>query len=208
MYICIYVTSLRFLIQVIGYIVAASQCSLLRLIMNKSRVPDVLKRNRDCWDEWPPPKSRPWTRPAVPNSLRKKVNVSSRRKWRAKAGREHFFRLSKKLSKVLRHTAVEEGFDMHKDGCIAVHDLLAHLSFKAFTEEDILVCIENNAKDRFELIVEGNTSWVRARQGHNQEVAERIDEDSLHTRITLDTAPRIAIHGTFSTLLEKIAEKD
>ena len=88
---------------------------------------------------------------------------------------------------------------MHKDGCIAVHDLLAHWRFKDFTEEDILVCIQNNPKDRFELIVEGNTSRVRARQGHNQEVAERIDEDSLHTRITLDTAPRIAIHGTFST---------
>ena len=97
---------------------------------------------------------------------------------------------------------------MRKDGCIAVHDLLAHWSFKAFTEEDILVCIQNNPKDRFELIVEGNTSWVRARQGHNQEVAERIDEDSLHTRIALDTAPRIAIHGTRSIVLNKIRQEE
>jgi 2'-phosphotransferase len=134
----------------------------------------------------------------VPNSLRKKVNVAC---W------GHSVQLSKKLSRVLRHTAVEEGFIMRKDGCIAVHDLLAHLTFKAFTEEDILVCIENNAKDRFELIVEGNTSWVRARQGHNQEVAERIDENSLRTRITLDTAPRTAIHGTSQLCSPRRIEK-
>ena len=48
---------------------------------------------------------------------------------------------------------------------------------------------------------------MRARQGHNQDVSERVDEDNLHTRITLDTAPRIAIHGTLSTLLNKIRQE-
>ena len=140
--------------------------------MNKTSVPVDLKRSRHCWDEWRPSKKRALNTTSSAEQ-QAKVGVSTRkgeclqqakvayihcprssnrtvdrRRWRAKAWQEHFSWLSKKLSKVLRHTAVEEGFDMRKDGCIAVHDLLAHWSFKAFTEEGILVCIQNIPRDR------------------------------------------------------------
>jgi len=137
------------------------------------------------------------------------MEKADRQRWPAIEWKARFRLLAKKLSATLRHTGVKEGFELRRDGCIAVRDLIANHRYKQFTEEDILTCVSpgHNKKERFELRVDGGTSWVRARQGHSKEVAEKIDEHELTTPITLETAPRIAIHGTFSSLLAPIRKE-
>lgn len=59
--------------------------------------------------------------------------------------------LSKLLSKVLRHRALEFGFKLTPDGYVPVQDLLKHKSFAKYTVEDILRTVDNNEKQRFQL---------------------------------------------------------
>jgi RNA:NAD 2'-phosphotransferase (TPT1/KptA family) len=59
--------------------------------------------------------------------------------------------LSKKLSYVLRHGAVKEGFMIDTAGFISVNELLAAQKFKNHSLEQIKYVVENNDKKRFEM---------------------------------------------------------
>ena len=60
-------------------------------------------------------------------------------------------RLSKLLSKVLRHRADEYGIEISLDGYARVTDLLAHRDFRRCSIDDIIRVVDTNYKKRFEL---------------------------------------------------------
>ncbi|KAF4706790.1 hypothetical protein FOZ63_030483, partial [Perkinsus olseni] len=59
--------------------------------------------------------------------------------------------ISRLLSKVLRHKAVDMGISIDKAGYVRVQDLLAHPRFKSLraTQDDIKECVATNAKQRY-----------------------------------------------------------
>ena len=64
---------------------------------------------------------------------------------------ENAERLSRLLSKVLRHKAEEYGIAIQADGFVKVSDLLAHRDFRWFSLEDVVQVVNTNDKKRFEL---------------------------------------------------------
>ena len=59
--------------------------------------------------------------------------------------------LSKKLSYLLRHGAVKDGFNVDNAGFILVNDILAHQHYESHNLEQIKFVVDNNDKKRFEL---------------------------------------------------------
>ena len=80
-------------------------------------------------------------------------------------------RASMLLSKVLRHSAIEEGLDMNKAAFVFVEDLLKMSKFKkmGINVEDLHMIVEENEKNRFQLRQCPYTQkeMIRARQGHS-----------------------------------------
>ena len=64
---------------------------------------------------------------------------------------DYTVRLSRLLSKILRHKAEEYGIAIQSDGFVSVSELLAHKDFRRFSLEDIFHVVETNDKKRFEL---------------------------------------------------------
>ncbi|XP_041467596.1 tRNA 2'-phosphotransferase 1-like [Lytechinus variegatus] len=103
-------------------------------------------------------------------------------------------RLSKRLSLVLRHKAVEWGFKIYPGGYVLVKDLLAHKMFQGYTEADIRRVVASNEKQRFSLKTHEETGdlMICANQGHSFEVPEPELEP-----ITYASRYPTVIHGTF-----------
>jgi 2'-phosphotransferase len=60
--------------------------------------------------------------------------------------------ISKCLSFILRHGATKEGINITTDGFVLVSDILAwnKIKSKKVTMEELVHCVENNDKKRFE----------------------------------------------------------
>lgn len=113
-----------------------------------------------------------------------------------------FTTLSKALSTLLRHKAVTDGVTITSDGWVAVSDALGWVSkrHRGFTEEDVAQMVAGNDKQRFSLRTrdDGRTE-IRANQGHSMpEIAVDM------TELTLETAPPLALHGTYQRSWEPI----
>jgi len=106
--------------------------------------------------------------------------------------------VSKSLSWLLRHGAIEAGVAMDREGYVAVSEVLGLKQFKMVTLGDLLFVVENNSRKRFELNGEGAALRVRASQGHSKQVADRIDHATLLTLITPDRVPSACVHGTYA----------
>ena len=116
--------------------------------------------------------------------------------------------LSHTLSKVLRHTAVSLGLKIDSQGYVDLHELLTHPTFQRLgpqvTPNLIQEVVRSCPKQRFHLLKPNEASdqygnWrIRANQGHNAKLAQKLDADSLLTPITLSSTsiPPICIHGT------------
>lgn len=85
--------------------------------------------------------------------------------------------ISKNLSWLLRHGAIEEGLNIDKDGFVRLSEILAKDFYKSkrITEKEIREVVENNDKKRFELktISDENGNpvlHIRASQGHSIKV--------------------------------------
>ena len=92
-------------------------------------------------------------------------------------------KLSRKLSKVLRHSPESIGLILDNNGWADIAELLKCLG-RDVTIEDILYVIENNDKKRFEL---SQNNKIRACQGH-----------SINIDLNLEpiVPPDILYHGT------------
>lgn len=104
-------------------------------------------------------------------------------------------RLSRFLSKVLRHQAKEFGLDISSDGYVCVSDMLnlQFLKSSKTTVEDIKRVVENNDKKRYTLSLIDDKLYIRANQGHSIAV-ENLELKPLVSNG--DFPNGIAVHGT------------
>ena len=106
-------------------------------------------------------------------------------------------RVSKFLSRVLRHQPERIGIELDGGGWVAITDLLAACRAHNFpvTREELEVVVRENDKRRFALSEDGTR--IRASQGHS-------------VRVELGYAPHapptVLYHGTASHLLASIRE--
>eukprot|EP00038_Savillea_parva_P009223 m.182094 g.182094 ORF g.182094 m.182094 type:complete len:206 (-) comp15437_c0_seq1:1379-1996(-) len=116
-------------------------------------------------------------------------------------------RMSRALTKILRHSALERGLAMTVDGMVSVGDILTLPEFRGATEEDIRTIVRACRKQRFHLD-EGDTDSgkplrIGANQGHTIGIVDP------HAMMEPLTAERLAhfptvVHGTYRDAWSKI----
>ncbi|AYV83658.1 MAG: Tpt1/KptA family RNA 2'-phosphotransferase [Hyperionvirus sp.] len=123
---------------------------------------------------------------------------------KTKGGSMNEMQLSKKLSWILRHGAVDIGLTVGKDGSVLVSDLMDLDDMKNVTVADIVKVVESNDKNRFTLSNDAvsGASRIRANQGHSHKVGEKINNEELLKRITIPMP--ICFHGTYQKFVTTI----
>jgi len=107
---------------------------------------------------------------------------------------EQYNGLSRSLAWLLRHGALENGLDVSPDGYILLDDIFKLQKFKKYKFDNIKYVVDNNDKQRFALKEENNKWYIRANQGHSHNVASKINQEELLTK--LDDPLDCIIHGT------------
>ena len=97
---------------------------------------------------------------------RRNRNQNNRKKLDGQNLTKKQIQLSKKLSYILRHGALDEGFNMSQAGFIKMGEILVHPKFKKWNFQAIKEVVEKNNKKRFELIEIEDEWCIRAVQGH------------------------------------------
>jgi 2'-phosphotransferase len=116
-------------------------------------------------------------------------------KQKMSAPQDKNFELSKKLSKVLRHSAREHGLKMDASGYVPVSDILKLKGFNGFCADDVLQVVSACKKQRFAIEDRGGDGlFIRANQGHS--IIGVINPDELLTKITDPTEYQDVLHGT------------
>ena len=113
-------------------------------------------------------------------------------------------RLSRVLSKILRHSAQEDNIPITSDGWVEVNKLLQHINRRSnYTIEDVKKVVNENDKQRFSLreLTPGNLQ-IRANQGHSM---SGIQVDL--TKITDSSNLLYAVHGTYYKAWKEISKK-
>ena len=114
----------------------------------------------------------------------------------------YYIDLSKALSYLLRHGAVKQKLKISPDGYISLDDIKKLPKFNKYSFDDIKYVVDTNDKKRFALKQEDEKWYIRANQGHSHEVAAKIDQEELLTKLTepLD----LIVHGTTFTAYKEI----
>jgi putative RNA 2'-phosphotransferase len=107
-------------------------------------------------------------------------------------------KISKYLSKYLRHAPHELGLTLQPGGWVPVDDLLAAAEKNGFpiTYDDLVECVETNDKQRFAFDMSGE--MIRANQGHSIDVDLQLEERE---------PPEFLYHGTVGRFLPSIMEE-
>lgn len=103
-------------------------------------------------------------------------------------------KLSRALSWLLRHHVVDQGLKMTPDGYVLWDDIIKLDKFSEYTLDEVKYVVDTNDKKRFDLKEENEKWYIRANQGHSTEVASKLKQEELLTRLhePLD----LIIHGT------------
>lgn len=101
---------------------------------------------------------------------------------------ERMIKLSKRMSKALRHSPERVGLTLDPAGWVPVSDLLNALGV---TEDELLLVVSRNDKQRF--TIDGDR--IRANQGHSVEV---------DLGLPAATPPDALFHGTVAQYLDDI----
>lgn len=107
---------------------------------------------------------------------------------------KHYINLSKTLTWLLRHHAVQQGMNISEDGFVLWDDIAKLKEFKHYTFEDVEKVVNENDKQRFALKEENGKWYIRANQGHSHEVASKIKQEELLTKLTEPL--ELVVHGT------------
>lgn len=102
--------------------------------------------------------------------------------------------VSKALSSILRHNAVKRGLVVRPDGGVAVDQLLKLAEFSKIGLPDLERITRTSDKQRFHLYEDEKTWFIKANQGHSQEVGNLIDDEKLLK--PLAEALPVCVHGT------------
>ena len=105
---------------------------------------------------------------------------------------KHDVRLSKMLSKLLRHDPKD--LTLQPDGFAKVKQILNLTAFRKYNAADIVRVVEGNAKQRFSLQGSGGKLLIRANQGHS---IKTIDQEQLLTRVHDPSEIPVCVHGTY-----------
>ena len=106
--------------------------------------------------------------------------------------------VSKAMSKVLRHSAQEEGLKIDSRGYVDMRELIQYLrqrGLQNINEERIQKIVAGNDKQRFQILEEKHHSFIRATQGHTMKC---VATEDLLTKITGPGQYPVVVHGTFS----------
>lgn len=114
-------------------------------------------------------------------------------------------KISKTLSQILRHRALEFDIEVLPDGFCHLDEVLAcpWLSGLKTTQADVERIVAGNDKKRFELKGDGRV-MIRAVQGHSMKV---VDDSQLLQTVDLKNLPDCCVHGTYRKHLESIKRK-
>ncbi|KAI5825178.1 hypothetical protein K523DRAFT_313884 [Schizophyllum commune Tattone D] len=116
-------------------------------------------------------------------------------------------RLSKTLSYILRHGAQKEGIPIRPDGYVKVDDLLANnrLKSQAVTLERIQQIVKDDAKQRYDLVLEQPDTWlIKANQGHSLQTV-KLELKPILSRADIPTG--VAVHGTMNQAWQSISKE-
>ncbi|CAE7526298.1 unnamed protein product [Symbiodinium natans] len=107
-------------------------------------------------------------------------------------------KLSRYLTRVLRHDAVRLGLALRSDGSVGLEELLALPFFKSgnLTQKDVEAEVRCNNKQRFQLWTENGARRIRANQGHKMK--QVLDSELLQPILNAEDLP-VCIHGTYFT---------
>ena len=114
-------------------------------------------------------------------------------------------KISKTLSQILRHRALEFDIEVLPDGFCHLDEVLAcpWLSGLKTTQADVERIVAGNDKKRFELKGDGRV-MIRAVQGHSMKV---VDDSQLLQTVDLKNLPDCCVHGTYRKHFESIKRK-
>ena len=118
----------------------------------------------------------------------------SRSPYRVEVDAARLFRLSKALTRLLRHKAAEEGLPLRADGFFNVDAIIqtSEMRSQGARSAEILQAIQQDAKKRYTLRYFDGVPWVRAAQGHSQSVSK----DLLMRKLRRQELPPYLYHGT------------
>ena len=108
---------------------------------------------------------------------------------------ERHVKISKYLSKHLRHMPERIGLKLDSAGWVAVDELLRQCAKNnlRISREELQEVVENNAKQRFAF--DESETFIRANQGHSIEIDLQLEAQ---------TPPDILYHGTGAQTVETI----
>ena len=113
--------------------------------------------------------------------------------------------LSKKLSRLLRHTAPKAGLTMDASGYVLLSDILMRKDFNSFSINDVKHVVSTCKKQSFHIDDRGDAGlFIRANQGHS--IQGVINPDELLTPITNPADYSMVVHGTTLEALELIRQ--
>jgi 2'-phosphotransferase len=104
-------------------------------------------------------------------------------------------KLSKTLVWLLRHGAVRNRIPISTNGYVSLDRVFKMHQFSNYTLYDVQSVVENSDKRRFDLKQENGKYYIRANQGHSCEVASKINQDEIFTKLT-EPLKDIVSHGT------------
>jgi len=112
-------------------------------------------------------------------------------------------KISKTLTQILRHKALELEIEIRPDGYCYLQKVLdcPWLSELEVTKEDVQQVVKRSDKKRFELKDEDGEVLIRAVQGHSMKV---IDDNQLLQKLDLTNLPDCCVHGTYRKYFESI----
>lgn len=114
-------------------------------------------------------------------------------------------RISKTLTQILRHRAIDLGVKIRPDGYCRLTEVLAvsWLSELDCTLADVEEVVKESDKKRFDMMEEDGERLIRAAQGHSIKV---VEDECLLRRLTAEDEelPDTCVHGTYRRHFEKI----
>lgn len=110
-------------------------------------------------------------------------------------------KLSRLISKLLRHDAIKDQIPITSDGWIKIADCInwLQLTYKkdiTISQNDILRIVNNDKKNRYS--TDKNNTMIKANQGHS------IELDLKLKKINIDDNIQNVVHGTYFRFLDSI----
>jgi|SaaInlV_150m_DNA_4_1039716.scaffolds.fasta_scaffold11614_2 2'-phosphotransferase len=110
--------------------------------------------------------------------------------------------VSKALSWLLRHGIIKENMTMDEEGYVKLSDVLGKKAFESYNENHIRYVVNNNDKQRYKIKMIGTVPYIRANQGHCDEVGLLLNDDLMMPLITVPC--EMCIHGTTKKAIKMI----